>query len=305
MDLSVNAVPKAAHHYRLPELLQDIRLLDLLEISGTTLEAARAASLSQPTVSRRTRVLADDFQLQLNRRRQQGCRYGSSTAMRLLRLGCRAHRLAAGVARLGADVMLQPLLLGCDWLLPAPPRFRAVDDWLDLVHQGVLDGALVSGLEFPGDDPPDRQELDLLQLGSLPLALATDPTAAETGATASDAARAIDVLVPNRAVALGLQGRLADCGLQLRSAGHACQTSAQWLQRLRRAPLAMALPRGDGATGEVEVRLRTGTKKEPLVRLGRDFKLDGELAEALAGIEGIANVSLTAQRAAGHLRLVA
>ncbi|MEY4721633.1 MAG: polymerase subunit alpha, partial [Pseudomonadota bacterium] len=69
--------------------------------------------------------------------------------------------------------------------------------------------------------------------------------------------------------------------------------------------LAMALPRGDGATGEVEVRLRTGTEREPLVRLGRDFRLDGELAEALAGIEGIANVSLTAQRAAGHLRLVA
>jgi DNA-binding transcriptional LysR family regulator len=127
MDISAAVVPKPAHRYRLPALLQDIRLLDLLEISGTTLEAGRVCGLSQPTVSRRSRLLADDFNLQVSRRRQRGCRYGTSTAMRLLRLGCRAHRLSAGVARLGADVILQPLLAGCSWLLPAPPRFRPPD----------------------------------------------------------------------------------------------------------------------------------------------------------------------------------
>lgn len=153
MDVSAAAVPKPAHRYRLPALLQDIRLLDLLEISGTSLEASRVCGLSQPTVSRRTRVLAEDFYLQMNRRRQLGCRYGTSTAMQLLRLGCRAHRLSAGVARLGADVILQPLLAGCSWLLPAPPRFRPLESWLELVHQGVLDGALVSGLEFAGAGP--------------------------------------------------------------------------------------------------------------------------------------------------------
>ena len=40
-------------------------------------------------------------------------------------------------------------------------------------------------------------------------------------------------------------------------------------------------------------RLCIGEAREPLVRLGRDFALDGELAERLAQIEGLANVSLT------------
>ena len=53
MDSPLPAVPSPAHRYRLPALLQDIRLLDLLELSGTTLEASRLLQLSQPTISRR------------------------------------------------------------------------------------------------------------------------------------------------------------------------------------------------------------------------------------------------------------
>ena len=41
------------------------------------------------------------------------------------------------------------------------------------------------------------------------------------------------------------------------------------------------------------------------VSLGSNFQLDGDLAERLAEIEGIANVALTAKRGGGHLRLVA
>ena len=69
--------------------------------------------------------------------------------------------------------------------------------------------------------------------------------------------------------------------------------------------LALLLQRGADGRGEVLARLRTGTGQEPLVRLGRDFQLDGDLAERLASVEGLANVSLTARRGAGHLRLVA
>jgi DNA polymerase-3 subunit alpha len=69
--------------------------------------------------------------------------------------------------------------------------------------------------------------------------------------------------------------------------------------------LALALgPPADGR-GEVLARLRTGNGTEPLVRLGRNFHLDGEIAERLASIEGLANVSLTARRGGGNLRLVA
>ena len=114
-----------AHHYRLPELLHDIRLLDLLELCGTTVQTSRLVQLSQPTISRRYRLLSEDFGLVRDRRQLWGCGYGTSAAMRLLRLGCRAHRLAAGVARIGSDLLHHPLLAGCPWLLPTPQRFRA------------------------------------------------------------------------------------------------------------------------------------------------------------------------------------
>jgi len=71
------------------------------------------------------------------------------------------------------------------------------------------------------------------------------------------------------------------------------------------AEIAALLKSGSPGQGEVLARLRTGTGEEPIVRLGRDFALDGELAERLANIEGLANVSLTTRRGASHLRLVA
>jgi DNA polymerase-3 subunit alpha len=69
--------------------------------------------------------------------------------------------------------------------------------------------------------------------------------------------------------------------------------------------LAMLLVGGAEGRGEVQATLRTGGEVEPVLRLGRDFQLDGDLAERLASLEGIANVSLTARKGAGHLRLVA
>ena len=231
--------PRPAQSYRPPALLQDIRLLDLLEISGTTLEAGRALGLSQPTVSRRTRTLVEDFALRPNRRRQVGCCYGTSTAMRLVRLGCRAHRLSAGVARIGADLILQPLLHECGCLLPSPPRFRPVEGWLELVRQGVLDGALVSGLEF--SEPPWGVELELLQLGEPPLLLASAPLQQLSARAEGDGAPGA-VLVPNRGAAQGLQQALQRRGLPLITAANSFQTPAQWLPRLERSGLAMVLP---------------------------------------------------------------
>ncbi|MBA3056135.1 MAG: DNA polymerase III subunit alpha [Sphingomonadales bacterium] len=69
--------------------------------------------------------------------------------------------------------------------------------------------------------------------------------------------------------------------------------------------LALLLAPGTPGKGEVLVRLRTGLDREPLVRLGGDFHLDGELAEQVATIEGVSAVSLAARRGAAHLRLVA
>jgi len=70
------------------------------------------------------------------------------------------------------------------------------------------------------------------------------------------------------------------------------------------ADLSLALPRDPEARGEVLLRLRTGTETEPVLRLGSDFLLDGDLAERIAAIDGIANVALIA-RPGARLRMVA
>jgi DNA polymerase-3 subunit alpha len=69
--------------------------------------------------------------------------------------------------------------------------------------------------------------------------------------------------------------------------------------------LTMLLQPGEPGRGEVIARLRTGQGHDPLVRLGSDFRLDGELAERLASVDGLANVSLSAKRGSANLRLVA
>lgn len=68
--------------------------------------------------------------------------------------------------------------------------------------------------------------------------------------------------------------------------------------------LALLLVPGAPGKGEVLARLRTASGVQPLVQLGRDFHLDGELAEQVAGIEGITAVALAAKRGPA-LRLVA
>ena len=69
--------------------------------------------------------------------------------------------------------------------------------------------------------------------------------------------------------------------------------------------LALVLPRRAEASGEVLARLLLPDGQRPVLRLGRDFALDGELAERLAPIDGLANISLTARRGGDRLRLVA
>jgi DNA-binding transcriptional LysR family regulator len=226
----------AEQKYRLPELLSDIRLLDLLELSGTTVRASQLLNLSQPTVSRRYRALADDFGLRRDPRSIKRCRYGSTNAIRLLRLGCRAHRLGAGVARIGTDLLHWHLLASCDWLLPVPVLFRPTCEWAELVRQGVLDGAVVSGLELNATSEVDVTGLRLQELGSIALALGVPHQA-----TPCRPSRPNAVLVPHRGLAPGLHRALLNRGLKLRSVGTSCITPQHWLQRLTTGGAAMPL----------------------------------------------------------------
>ncbi len=231
-----------APHYRLPELLHDIRLLDLLELCGTTVQTSRHMQLSQPTISRRYRALSEDFGLVRDRRQLWGCGYGTSAAMRLLRLGCRAHRLAAGVARIGSDLLHHPLLAGCPWLLPTPQRFRAAANWLELVRQGVLDGALISGLELEVAEGLNRREVELVRLGELPLALGFCSEAPVLMGGVPE------VLVPHRGVATGLRQLLRELGLPLRSGGNSLQTPDDWISRIRGTALALVVADREGGS---------------------------------------------------------
>lgn len=75
------------------------------------------------------------------------------------------------------------------------------------------------------------------------------------------------------------------------------------IQALKEMKLELAT--GEDAPGEVMVRLILGTDEEAMVRLGRNFILDGDLAERIADIEGIERVELVPVRGRASLRLVA
>jgi len=227
--------PRQAHTYRLPDLLADIRLLDLLELSGSTRQASQLLQISQPSVSRRYRALADDFGLRPEPAEPLRCRYGSTRTMQALRHSCRCHRLESGVARVGSDPIHADLLEGVPWLLPTPLRFRAVDQWLQLVREGVLDGALLSGLELERMKPPDLSDLELHRVGPLPLALAMANEPAPPPSTPEL------VLLPDVGVAPGLWRWLSERGWELRSAGTSCRAPGQWLGKLRGRNVAMLI----------------------------------------------------------------
>ncbi len=69
--------------------------------------------------------------------------------------------------------------------------------------------------------------------------------------------------------------------------------------------LALALGEGGQGGDEAVATLVTGDPTPPVVRLGRTFSIDGELAERLASVPGLAKVQLTARRGKANLRLVA
>ncbi len=69
--------------------------------------------------------------------------------------------------------------------------------------------------------------------------------------------------------------------------------------------LQSALRPGEPGRGEVLARLMLDDGEAPLLRLGRDFALDGELVESLSHVEGIENPVLAPQRGTGRLKLVA
>jgi len=102
-------------------MLLNLQVLDLLEISGSQLRAARSLAMHQTTVSRSYWDLAEQFRLQPGRGPRKVCRWGTSTSMRL-----------------ATDALHQSLLDGLVGVLQVPPYFHPAADWATLVAQGVI-----------------------------------------------------------------------------------------------------------------------------------------------------------------------
>ena len=114
LEISGGTINLSSPPYIPPQLLRDLHLLDVLELTGTTHQAGQWLAVSQPTVSRRYRRLAADFGLKPSRRGTKVCRFGSSVSLRHLRHGFRWHRFEAGVVGLASDPLHQGLLEGLE-----------------------------------------------------------------------------------------------------------------------------------------------------------------------------------------------
>jgi DNA-binding transcriptional LysR family regulator len=226
--------------YAPPEPLEALHILDLLELTGSQTQAARALALHQSTVCRSAALMGQQFRLQPEPGASP-CRYGSNESLHLLRMAYRAHRLMDGQLRIAADPLHQPLLAGIDTVQPVPPRFRPAEAWAQLLDQALIDGVILSSWCQPGDGvrpgavqpPPCWPELITVPLGTLPLRLVC--------ADAGGSPQPRRVLVPSPAVAPRLHGVLVAHGFRPESQPASCQELPACLKRLRQRGLAMPL----------------------------------------------------------------
>lgn len=134
--------------YRAPDLLRDVLLIDMLELTGSTAAAARVLSLSQPTVSRRYRALAQDLGLERRPRQRPGRRFGESSCLRLLRKGLSLHRWQAGVLRVGGRPEHQQQMADYPWLHWVGLEGLLLQAAPELIRNDLLDGLIISEAEL-------------------------------------------------------------------------------------------------------------------------------------------------------------
>jgi DNA-binding transcriptional LysR family regulator len=142
--------------YRIPSALRDLVLVDMLELSGSTAAAAALMNLSQPTVSRRYRQLAQELGLQRDRNKPAGRRFGDAAWLALLRKGVNRHRLDCGVLRIGGPRPAAAELAGCPWVEWVHLDQHGLQHWPALLQLELLDGVLLDG---EGDQRALRQRL--------------------------------------------------------------------------------------------------------------------------------------------------
>jgi len=141
--------------YQIPNCLKDLVMVDLLELTGSTISAAEWLSMSQPSVRRRQRALARDLQLESSPQAPPGQRYGDTPWLELIRRGVNLHRLSRGMLRIGPPPgQDSPLgrLAGVEWIaLSAAPYGH----WPNFLRAELLDAVVmaaeVEAVEQPWD----------------------------------------------------------------------------------------------------------------------------------------------------------
>ena len=213
-------------------------MLDLLELTGSQIKAARALAMHQSTVCRSAALMGEQFRLQ-PRRGASVCRYGSNESLRLLRYAYRAHRLMGGQLRIATDPLHQALLAGMVSVQAVPPRIRPSQEWAQLLSQALIDGAIVSSWCHPrvlaGERLPSWNGLITMPLGTLPLQLVSHQIAAAEDSTPRK------ILLPRRNVTPLLHEALAWHGFQVEQQPISCQDVPSWLKRMHDRQLAMPL----------------------------------------------------------------
>lgn len=130
--------------YIVPPGFRDLVLLDMMELSGSTVAAAKLLNLSQPTVSRRFRAVCQDLQLQGDMGRPPGGRIQPTPCLRLLRRGICHHRWDSGALRLGFSTIKPSGLnraVAVEWV---PLRQGSLGQWPSLLRSELLDGVVIT-----------------------------------------------------------------------------------------------------------------------------------------------------------------
>jgi hypothetical protein len=200
-------------------------VLDLLELTGSQIKAARALAMHQSTVCRSAALMGEQFRLQ-PKRGASVCRYGSNESLRRLRL--------AGMVSVQA----------------VPPRIRPSQEWAQLLSQALIDGAIVSSWCHPrvlaGERLPSWSGLITVPLGTLPLQLVSHPPAAADNSTPRK------ILLPRRNVTPLLHEAVAWHGFQVEQQPISSQDVPPWLKRMHDRQLAMPLCLGLVDPGWIE-----------------------------------------------------
>jgi len=159
--------------YRVPGLLKDLVMLDMLELTGSTAAAARVLHLSQPTVSRRTRWVMEQLDLLPPSDDDRGRRFKTTAWLQLLRQGVNSHRLAWGVLRIGGAPDAALGLQGqgrVEWVTLGR---RQLQHWQPLLQLELLDGVALQ--QPPPENVPVGMPYRLLPFADGWLACRLEP----------------------------------------------------------------------------------------------------------------------------------